>query len=114
LTKKNPKPAVSNAKSMGLKSKITFHAILWCFKFTFIGVVLASFVFLSLHQNLPSTEDITSTKLKTPLRVFSSEGLLIAEFGDERITTALAADKEPALLPSKLRATTFSVLSKRI
>ena len=69
---------------MGLKSKITFHAILWCFKFTFIGVVLASFVFLSLHQNLPSTEDITSTKLKTPLRVFSSEGLLIAEFGDER------------------------------
>ena len=69
---------------MGLKSKLTFYALLLSFKLTFVGIVLISFIFLNLHQNLPSTADITSTKLKTPLRVFSSEGLLIAEFGDER------------------------------
>ena len=76
--------STTSHKPMSLKSKLVFFTLLWSLKLIFIGVFLASFVFLSLHQNLPSTADITSTKLKTPLRVFSSEGLLIAEFGDER------------------------------
>lgn len=47
-------------------------------------MIISSFVFLGLHQDLPSTSKISNVQLKIPLRVFSQEGLLIAEFGDER------------------------------
>ena len=66
------------------KSWLAFQALLWSFKFIFIGLFIVSFVFLSLQKNLPSTESISTTEFKTPLRVYSSEGLLIAEYGDER------------------------------
>lgn len=82
------KPAIKKTNSphpkKSLKAKIAYTLLILGFTLTSFGVVLVSFVFLSLQSNLPSSEQISSTQLKTPLRVFSSEGLLIAEFGDER------------------------------
>ena len=84
LTETHPQSNQTLKATQNMKLQIIFHLLLWSFKFVFIGVILVSFIFLGLQKNLPSTEKITTTQLKTPLRVFSSEGLLIAEFGDER------------------------------
>ena len=61
-----------------------FGMFLWMNKLAFIGITIVCIVFLGLHQDLPSTNSITNIQLKIPLRVYSDEGLLIAEFGDER------------------------------
>ena len=84
MTENNSTTPSKIKKNRFKRSSLFFHLFLWLCKFAFIGATIVSFVFLSLRQELPSTASITSTQLKTPLRVFSSEGLLIAEFGDER------------------------------
>ncbi|MGH1428273.1 MAG: penicillin-binding protein 1A [Arenicella sp.] len=84
MTENNPTTPKAIKQNRFNKSSFCFHLFLWACKFAFIGATIVSFVFLSLQRELPSTASITSTQLKTPLRVFSAEGLLIAEFGDER------------------------------
>lgn len=46
--------------------------------------MIAGFTALHIASDLPSTDEILKTELKIPLRVFSSNGQLIAEYGDER------------------------------
>lgn len=46
---------------------------------------LAAF-YLYLSPKLPSVESLRHVKLQTPLRVYSSDGLLIGEFGEKRRT----------------------------
>ncbi len=64
------------------------RALAWCF-----GVVLAGAVALLLvvgvalavaYPNLPQISSLADYRPKLPLRVFSSDGLLLAEFGEER------------------------------
>ncbi len=50
-----------------------------------------------LAPDLPGQERIDNTRLKQPLRVYSSEGLLIAEFGRER-RAPLAFEATPPML----------------
>jgi penicillin-binding protein 1A len=49
-----------------------------------IGVLLAGFAALVTIPTLPSLEALTDYRPKIPLRVYSAEGLLIGEFGEER------------------------------
>jgi len=49
-----------------------------------IGLIIACFLILGVSQTLPSKEEIRSTDLKIPLRIYSSDEKLVAEFGDER------------------------------
>lgn len=48
------------------------------------GVVMLTLVALVLTPTLPSLKDLSGTQLKVPMRVFSSDGQLIAEFGEEK------------------------------
>ncbi len=48
------------------------------------AVIFGGFVALLITQNLPSTADIQKIELKIPLRVYSADKKLIAEYGDER------------------------------
>ncbi|MHB8534713.1 MAG: penicillin-binding protein 1A [Sulfuricaulis sp.] len=48
------------------------------------GVVMLTLVALILTPTLPSLEDITGEQLKVPMRVYTSDGQLIAEFGEEK------------------------------
>ncbi|MBD8496446.1 penicillin-binding protein 1A [Pseudomonas syringae] len=48
--------------------------------------------FLYLSPNLPSVEALRSIQLQIPLRVYSSDGKLIAEFGEMRRTPVRFAD----------------------
>ena len=49
-----------------------------------IGAALAGMVLILAYPNLPSLEVLTDYRPKIPLRVYSSDGALIGEFGEER------------------------------
>jgi penicillin-binding protein 1A len=60
------------------------------------GVLLAAAVALVLVPTLPSLDSISDNPLKVPLRVYSAEGILLGEFGDEKripVTTAEVPEK---------------------
>ncbi len=55
----------------------------------FIGIIVSSvliivFALTMAYPNLPELDAITSYRPKMPLRVFSADNMLIAEFGEER------------------------------
>ncbi len=49
-----------------------------------VGALSLAFIVILALPNLPSLEALTDYQPKIPLRVFSAEGLLIGEFGEER------------------------------
>src|SRR5438045_9315115 len=49
-----------------------------------LGLALAGFVILLAYPNLPSIEALTEYQPKIPLRVYTADGVLIGEFGEER------------------------------
>jgi len=62
----------------------------WAFPFLLLastaiaGVLLAGFAAVLVFPTLPSLEVLTDYQPKIPLRVFSADGKLIGEFGEER------------------------------
>ena len=48
------------------------------------GVMFTALVALILTPTLPSIDSLNDNPLKVPMRVYSAEGLLIAEFGEEK------------------------------
>ena len=49
-----------------------------------IGVILVAFAAAVVYPTLPSLEVLTDYQPKIPLRVYSAEGTLLGEFGEER------------------------------
>jgi len=50
------------------------------------AITLVSVIYFLLVPDLPNIDSLKETQLQVPLRIFSSEGKLIAEFGDKRRT----------------------------
>ena len=48
------------------------------------GVVLLTLIALILTPTLPSLDDLSGAQLKVPMRVYTADGELIAEFGEEK------------------------------
>jgi penicillin-binding protein 1A len=69
-----------------------------------LGVFLAATVALILTPTLPSLDELTENRLKVPLRVYSAEGTLIAEFGEERRIPIQVAEAPPQLIRAVLSA----------
>ena len=58
---------------------------LWIAIASLVGVTLVfSSAYLYLSPKLPSVDVLREVKLQTPLRIFSSDNLLIGEFGEKR------------------------------
>ena len=57
-----------------------------------IAGALLSLVILLAYPNLPSIEALTDYRPKIPLRVYSAEGILIGEFGEERRSIVAIGD----------------------
>jgi penicillin-binding protein 1A len=68
-----------------------------------IGLALAGFVVLLAYPNLPSIEALTEYQPKIPLRVYTSDGVLIGEFGEER-RSVVTIDEVPALMKQAILA----------
>ena len=49
-----------------------------------VGAALAALAAALIYPNLPSLESLTDYRPKIPLRIYSNDGALLAEFGEER------------------------------
>ena len=66
------------------------------------GIIISGFVALLISNNLPSTSEILKTELKIPLRVYSADNKLIAEYGDERRKPTEISDLPESLVKAIL------------
>ena len=77
----------------------------WSFVAVICALVLGvSGAFLYLSPSLPSVESLRSIQLQIPLRVYSSDGKLIAEFGEMRRSPIRFADIPPQFIQALLSA----------
>ena len=71
--------------------KRVLKAIVWLAGAGFCGISLGlASAFLYLDPQIPSTETYSRYSFKTPLRIYTADGALIAEFGDRLIPIELA------------------------
>ncbi len=68
-----------------------------------VALALAGIVVILAYPQLPSLEALTDYQPKVPLRVYTSEGHLIGEFGEER-RTVVRIDEVPAALKQAILA----------
>ncbi|MGH9809496.1 MAG: transglycosylase domain-containing protein, partial [Terriglobia bacterium] len=79
----------------------------WAFPFLLLasgvlaGALLASFAAVLVLPTLPSLEALTDYQPKIPLRVYSADGKLIGEFGEER-RAVVSIDEVPAQLKNAI------------
>jgi len=66
--------------------------------------LLLSFVFAVAYSSLPSIEALTDYRPKIPLRVWTSDGVLIGEFGEERRDFVAIKDVPPRIKQAILAA----------
>jgi len=67
------------------------------------ALVLVVGLSLYLNPQLPSVQSLRSIELQTPLKIYSSDGKLIAEFGEKR-RTPIAYEKVPPLFTQAILA----------
>ncbi|MBI4291831.1 MAG: penicillin-binding protein 1A [Betaproteobacteria bacterium] len=68
-----------------------------------VGAALAGFVVLLALPNLPSIEVLTDYQPKIPLRVYTADGVLIGEFGEER-RSFVRINEVPAIMKNAILA----------
>lgn len=77
----------------------------WSCVAVFCGLLLSfSGAYLYLSPTLPSVDSLRSIQLQIPLRVYSSDGKLIAEFGEMRRAPIRFADIPPEFIQALLAA----------
>lgn len=88
-----------------MSTKKSFFLIVFWLLLSGLSVTLVTFagLYLYLSPKLPSVETLREIKLQTPLRVYSSDGKLIGEFGEQR-RTPLTYDQIPPLYIKALLA----------
>ncbi len=70
---------------MTLRTRPILGSIIWVSGIVFCGVVLTlAATYLYLDPQTPRADTFRQVRLETPLRIFSREGQLLAEFGERR------------------------------
>ncbi|MBK9447377.1 MAG: penicillin-binding protein 1A [Betaproteobacteria bacterium] len=69
-----------------------------------IGVAVVAIVLVLTYPNLPSLEVLTDYRPKIPLRVYTADGHLIGEFGEERRNIVRIEDVPPVMKNAILAA----------
>jgi penicillin-binding protein 1A len=70
--------------SLPLAVRIAFFPIVLLLGLAAMGIALAVIILALAYPNLPSLEVLTDYRPKIPLRVYTADGALIGEFGEER------------------------------
>lgn len=65
-------------------SRFFFRFVKWLVILILLGFLSVAVVYFFLSPKLPDAESLKDTQLQVPLRIFSAEGLLMAEFGEQR------------------------------
>ena len=66
-----------------------------------VGLAVGGFVLLLAYPNLPSIEALSDYKPKIPLRIYTADGVLIGEFGEER-RSVVKITEVPALVKNAI------------
>src|ERR1041385_4607293 len=69
-----------------------------------IGLILVAFAAVIVYPTLPSLEVLTDYQPKIPLRVYSAEGSLLGEFGEERRAFVAIKDVPKPMIDAILAA----------
>jgi penicillin-binding protein 1A len=78
-------------------------ALIGLFGLVTAGMLLVAFLALLLAPTLPSVDDLAEKRLKVPMRVYTADGQLIAEFGEEK-RIPVKIDEVPDLLVKAILA----------
>jgi penicillin-binding protein 1A len=84
-------------------SKWWHYALALTLSLGVVGAALAGLAAALIYPNLPSLEELTDYKPKLPLRVYSADGALIGEFGEER-RAFISIDKVPVYMKQAIIA----------
>ncbi|HQS98824.1 MAG: penicillin-binding protein [Hydrogenophilales bacterium 16-64-46] len=84
-------------------SKWWHYALALAVSLGVVGTALAGLAAALIYPNLPPLEALTDYKPKLPLRVYTADGALIGEFGEER-RAFIAIDKVPAYMKQAIIA----------
>ena len=90
MTRNETSPSDTNRSKTAKRpwQRLILTALLWIFGSAvalLIGIVLFAAVALAVaYPNLPDISDLSDYRPKLPLRVYSSDSVLIGEFGEER------------------------------
>ena len=89
-----------------MKRSVTlFKFLLWSLLTVVSGtLVVSTSTFLYLSPSLPAVDSLRDAKLQTPLRVYSRDNLLIAEFGEKRRTPIHFEDAPPHMIKAFMAA----------
>jgi penicillin-binding protein 1A len=90
--------------SLPLAVRILLYPLLLLSGAVAIGVGLALIALVLAYPNLPSLEILTDYRPKIPLRVYTSDGHLIGEFGEERRAVISIQDVPPVMKQAILAA----------
>ena len=69
-----------------------------------LTAVMAAFVYIKIEPQLPATEVLRDVQLQEPLRIYTRDRRLLAEFGEKRRTPVSIDDVPPALIEAFLAA----------
>ncbi|MDP1929311.1 MAG: penicillin-binding protein 1A [Thiobacillus sp.] len=84
-------------------SKWWHYALALVISLGVVGTALAGLAAALIYPNLPPLEALTDYKPKLPLRVYTADGALIGEFGEER-RAFVAIDKVPVYMKQAIIA----------
>ena len=86
-----------------MNSRWWFYPALAALALLFVPILLLVFAAMLIYPTLPSLEALTDYRPKIPLRVYSAEGTLLGEFGEERRALA-KSDEVPDLMKKAILA----------
>ena len=69
-----------------------------------LSAVMAAFVYIKIEPQLPATEVLRDVQLQEPLRIYTRDRRLLAEFGEKRRTPVSIDDVPAALIDAFLAA----------
>ena len=86
-----------------IRAKWLYLTVFWLLMAATSATLMgATAIYLFLEPGLPDAESLKDVELQTPLRVYTSDGLLISEFGEKRRTPINYADIPPQFIDALL------------
>jgi penicillin-binding protein 1A len=89
---------------MNITKKLGYF-MLWCGLISCMGIIMvAASLYLYISPKLPDRDTYTNLRLENPLRIYSSDNKLVAEFGSRR-STPIKFEEIPAQITNALVST---------
>lgn len=79
-------------KQRSVMLRWVIYSCIFIFGLAISGLLIIAFAVTMAYPNLPEIDAITSYRPKMPMRIFSADNVLIAEFGEERRNVVHFAD----------------------